>query len=325
MDRPVDFYRDRQIRHDVCGHTCVVRQEWYERYQQGAHGCPGCDATSDVPDGLQFTGDPADPVLDDHFATEVTWFHTTTHQDWPAPVDFAATLKDETRQMMGGEEPAARWVLRQGSKALHIGTYEAAVHNMLRRMDSQSGKGEQFYLFGVRLRPDVAIEPGSMMDPSRNWGDVWLDEVASPEIDVVRYVNVYEDAGGISAAIRPSAIATTQCLPIPLAAADDGTWVAGAEARLLSLPTGLTPLPTELTEFAYLHRETHRAKAARELTNVLAAGLPASMEHQFTLAVRWEDGDDPAEWARYAKSLFALVEHPEQVLAELAAQPVHEL
>ena len=322
MNRPVDFYRERQMRHGPCGHTCSVTLEWYERYREGAHGCPGCGVTADVADGLQFTGDPADPVLDDDFATEVTWFHTSTRPEWPAPVDFAAILKDETRQMMGGEEAAAQWVRRQSTKALHIGTYEAAVHNMLRRMSDQGDKGEQFYLYGVRLRPEVAIQPGSMMDPSRNWGDVWLDEIASPEIDVARYVNVYEDPGGLSAAIRPQAIAATQCLPIPPAAAVDDRWIVEAAARLHSVSTGLVP---ELSEYPYLHRETHRAKAARELATDLASGLPANMEGEFESAVRWKDGDDPVGWARRARSLTVLVEDPERVLGELAAQPVREL
>jgi hypothetical protein len=164
-----------------------------------------------------------------------------------------------------------------------------------------------------------------MMDPSRNWGDVWLDEIASPEIDVARYVNVYEDPGGLSAAIRPQAIAATQCLPIPPAAAVDDRWIVEATARLQSVSTGLVPLPAELSEFPHLHSETHRANAARELASVLAAGLPATMERQFESAVRWKDGDDPAEWARYARSLTVLVEGPERVLGELAAQPVREL
>ncbi|MCU1358013.1 MAG: hypothetical protein JWM89_3431 [Acidimicrobiales bacterium] len=322
MDRPVDFYRDRQMRHDRCGHTCIVDLAWYERYAESAHGCPGCGDNADLGDALRFTGDPADPVLSDGFAAEVMWFHTTTRQDWPTPIDFAATLSDDIRRMMGD---ADGWALRQSSKALHIGNYESAVHNMLRRMRDQGGKGEQFYLFGVRLRPDVAILPGSMIDPCRNWGDVWLDQIASPEIDVVRYVNVYEDPGGLSAAIRPSAIAATQCLPIPLAVAGDDPWVADIAARLQSVSTELTPLPDDLSEFPYLHRETHRSKAAREIAEVLAAGLPATMEYQFESAVRWEDGDDPAEWARYARSLCALVEDAERVLGEVAAQPVREL
>jgi hypothetical protein len=323
MDRPVDFYRGRQMHHDRCGHTCVVDLEWYKRYQEGAHGCPGCSSEAGFGSSLQFTGDPADPVLDDQFATEITWFHTSTHQGWPAPIDFAGTLTDLTKQRMG-EESAARWARRQSTKALHVGTYESAVHNMLRRMSDQSGKGEQFYLFGVRLRPDVAILPGSMHERS-TFGDVWIDEIAPPGIEIVRYVNVYEDPGGLSLAIRPSAIATTRCLPIPLTGADDDRWVIDTAAGLRSVSTELTPLPEEFSEFPDLYRETHRAKAAREAAEGLSAGLPATMRHEFESAVRWEDGDDPAEWASHAKRLSGLVGDAERVRGELAAQPAHDL
>jgi hypothetical protein len=324
MDIPVDFFRDRHMRHDRCGYTCTVDLEWYERYSEGAHGCPGCDARAEFGDALQFSGDPADPVLEDQFATEVTWFHSSTNQDWPNPVDFSSKLTDETRQRMG-EESAGRWAHRQSIKALHIGTYESAVHNMLRRMSDQGGNGEQFYLYGVRLQPDVAIQPGSTIDPSSSFGDVWLDEIATPETDVVRYVNVHEDPGGLSAAVRPSAIAAVQCLPIPLATADDDPWVVETAAALQSASIELQPLPAELSRFPFLYRETHRAKAARGIAEALASSLPATMQRQFESAVRWEDGEDPTGWARHLRSLVALVEDPERVLDKLAARPVREL
>lgn len=324
MDRPVDFYRARRMGHDQCGYTGIIDLEWYERYREGAHGCPGCGAEGEMDDSLQFMADLADPVLDDSLATAVTWFHTSTRPDWPAPVDFSTVLTDETRRMMG-EESAARWVAGQSSKALHVGTYESAVHNMLRRMSDQSDKGKQFYLYGVRLRSDVVIQPGSTIDPSRKFGDVWIDEIAAPEIDFVRYVNVYEDPGGISAAIRPSAIAATQQLPIPLAPGNDDPWIVDTSARLRLASAELPPLPAELSRFPYLHRDSPRAKEASEVTDALAAGLPASMEHQFRSAVRWEVEDDPAEWVRYAKAIAALVEDAARVLSELAAQPTREL
>lgn len=323
MDQPVDFYRDRQMHHDRCGHTCIVDLEWYRRYQEGAHECPGCGSEADFDNSLQFTGDPADPVLDDRFATETTWFHTSTHQGWPSPIDFAASLTDVTLQRMGLES-AARWAQRQSTKALHVGTYESAVHNMIRRMSDQNGKCEQFYLYGVRLRPDVKILRGSMPERS-TFGDVWLDEIAPAGIEVVRYVNVYEDPGGLSLAVRPSAIAATRCLPIPLSGADDDPWVIDTAAGLQSVSTELTPLPEEFSELPFLYTETHRAKAAREAAESLAAGLPATMRHQFESAVRWEDADNPAEWASRAKRLFGLVGDAERVLRELATRPVHDL
>lgn len=53
---------------------------------------------------------------------------------------------------MGGDEGIDAWAARQCAKALHVGKYEAAVHNMLRRI---------YWL----------------TDPSNFVGDVVFDEV----------------------------------------------------------------------------------------------------------------------------------------------------
>ncbi len=53
--------------------------------------------------------------------------------------------------MMGGDKHVAAWAARRRAKALHIGTYEAAVHNMLRRIRDQADRGNQFYLYRVHL------------------------------------------------------------------------------------------------------------------------------------------------------------------------------
>jgi len=287
--------------HERCGHECVVELGWYERYTEGAHGCPGCGDDAELGDALQFAGDAADPVLDDQFATEATWYHSSTRRNWPSPIDFTADLTQETLERMGGKDSVARWACRQGDKALHVGTYESAIHNMLRRIDDQGDEGRQFYLYAVRLRMDVTFLPGSTKDPSNWLGDVWLDEIAPPEVDAVRYVNVHEDPGGVSVAVRPKAISSTRCLPIPLEPPGGGLWVAEAEARLRSASTELVPLPAELSDSRFLHRETYRAKVAWQLVTELAAEMPASMQSQFESAVRWVDGSDPAKWVNYAR------------------------
>lgn len=45
---------------------------------------------------------------------------------------------------MGGDKRVVSWAARQRAKALHVGTYEAAVHNMLRRMRDQADDCSQF-------------------------------------------------------------------------------------------------------------------------------------------------------------------------------------
>ncbi|MEU2142075.1 hypothetical protein [Nocardia rhamnosiphila] len=105
------------------------------------------------------------------------WYHSSTHAVWPdRDFDPAAQLTDETKRRMESQTgPGAveRWAARQKSKALHVGTYEAAIESMLRRMDNQSDAASQFYLHRVQLRSDCAIEPGIHIESSR-------DEVRRP-------------------------------------------------------------------------------------------------------------------------------------------------
>lgn len=76
--------------------------------------------------------------------------------------------------MMGVDQRVAAWAERQRAKALHVGTYEAAVHNMLRRIHDQADHGAQFYLYRVHLKPSVVVWPGWLIDPSNFVGDVVL-------------------------------------------------------------------------------------------------------------------------------------------------------
>src|SRR5699024_2742462 len=100
------------------------------------------------------TVDAGDPALNDDLVAQFFWYHTSTQPDWPSrDFDPAADLTPGIRRMMGGDERVTAWAARQRAKALHVGTYEAAVHNMLRRMRDQADRGNQFYLYRVHLKP----------------------------------------------------------------------------------------------------------------------------------------------------------------------------
>jgi hypothetical protein len=49
---------------------------------------------------------------------------------------------------------------RYETQALHLGTYEAAIESMLRRMRNQADGGSQFYLYRVQLRDALTVEEG---------------------------------------------------------------------------------------------------------------------------------------------------------------------
>ena len=139
MERLIDFSRDRQMLCGGCGRRFVVDLDWIDRWEQGGEKCSGCGLTCEHEDAPRVTVDPDDPALDDDRVATVSWYHTSTQPDWPTrDFDPAAVLTPETRMRMGGGEHVAAWAARQRAKALHIGTYEAAVHNMLRRIRDQA-------------------------------------------------------------------------------------------------------------------------------------------------------------------------------------------
>lgn len=233
MERLIDFSRDRQMMCGGCGRRFVVDLDWIDRWEQGGEKCPGCGLTCEHEDAPRVTVDSDDPALDDDRVATVSWYHTSTQPDWPTrDFDPAAVLTPETRMMMGGDEHVAAWAARQQAKALHIGTYEAAVHNMLRRIRDQADRGNQFYLYRVRLNPSVVVREGWLIDPSDFVGDVVLDEVCPPGVDVARYLNYHEDPGGLCLALGREAIAGVQQVPVPLPDAWDADWVREAVAAL---------------------------------------------------------------------------------------------
>lgn len=323
MERSVDFNRDRRMACRQCGHEWSVDPEWVERWNQGDENCPGCGTTCEAENAAQFTVRKDDPALDHGVTTQLVWYHTTTYADWPPTIDFADSLTDDTRRMMGCDEAVERWAHRQATKALHIGSYESAIHNMVRRMSDQGDQGNQFYLYRVYLKPEVVILPGWIPDPSNFLGDVDLDEVGGPDVEAVRYVNFHEDPGGLSLAIRPTAISTSQCLAIPLQIDEDEPWIVDAVARLLSDPPD-DPLPIGLSQFRHLLGKSPRTETAAAAGSVLVERLPINLRHQFQAATRWHPESEPTKWAHCAAGIAALIENPARVLAELDAQAPRE-
>ncbi|GAB2493907.1 hypothetical protein GCM10027063_36710 [Promicromonospora xylanilytica] len=281
--------------------------------------------TCEVETAPRVTVDPDDPALRDDNFTQLVWYHTSTQPDWPARnFDPAAKLTELTRQRMGGDDHVARWVQRQRAKALHVGTYEAAVHNMLRRIDDQADHGRQFYLYRVHLTPMITVREGWLVDPSNFVGDVVLDRVCPPGIDVARYLNYHEDPGGLSLALSRAAIASTQQIAIPSLASEDSSWVATAVGELEKAT--VTPLPSAGSRpIGKLSAPSPKSSRALALAASLAQRLPVNLRRQFEAAAAFNDILEPEEWARYVMGLMNLLLAPEQVVAGLNEENVRYL
>ncbi len=289
------------MRCDRCLRSWRVGPDWVDRWNRGFETCPGCGVSCEVEDAPRVTVSADDPALDTRSVVRFAWYHTTTHDDWPRrDYDPLATLTPVTIQRMramtrpGGAE---RWEERQRSKALHVGTYEAAIQNMLRRMDDQGDAGKQFYLYRLRLRDDVVTSEGWVPDPVDFVGDVQLNDICPPGTDVAPYLNLNEDPGSISLALGRTAIATVQRIAIPVEAADSH-WPRSAEAMLA------------------VAEPERRPAVVRRLVADLGLTLPRSMRGGFESVARVYS-TNPERWADYAWGVARLIADPGQTQARL--------
>lgn len=308
-----------------CSRRWIVDLDWIDRWKQALESCPGCGVTCELETAPRVTVDLDDLALRDDNVSQLAWYHTSTQPDWPTrDFDPAAELTKQTRQMMGGDDPVAQWAERQRAKALHVGTYEAAVHNMLRRIDDQADHGSQFYLYRVYLKPSVTVREGWLIDPSNFVGDVILDEVCLPGIDVARYLNYHEDPGGLSLALGRAAIDFTQQIAIPLHTTADLGWVASTVTELENVPeTSLRPARS--SPIGRRDAPSPKSSRAREIAAPLAERLPVNLRDQFEAATAFTDTMESEVWARYVMGLVDMLLAPEQVLAELDAQIVQRI
>ncbi|MFC7959065.1 hypothetical protein [Rhodococcoides kroppenstedtii] len=188
-DRPVDFSSHGEW--SLCPHCRYRRLVPHDELYGRAQDCPGCSLS--VGPGKWQTG-ASDLILtsaDVRWVCEVSWFHTSVHRVWPPA---AAAAED---------------------RAVHLGTYEAAIESMLYRMSAMAEHDQQFYLHRVEV-PDISVDPAMHDDLGEALtGFVELNAVTSTGYQGLRYINEEEQKGSISLAVSPRAIRSVQSVAIP--------------------------------------------------------------------------------------------------------------
>lgn len=334
-ERPIDFDSLRYMRCGTCAHEWEVAAEWLERFHTGDEPCPKCGTDCTSEDHPTFWVHPQDPAHDEDTVRDRYWYHSTTQAVWPdRDFDPAAQLTDECKRRMesqSGRGAVNRWAARQKSKALHVGTYEAAIENMLRRMADQSDAASQFYLHRVQLRSDCVIEPGIHREPTDFVGDAHLEGKCGPGVNVLRYVNVHEDPSNVSLAIEISAVRRVQGIPIPLSVDADDPGLRDATARLLAAadrPVEQEPSeddddsPVERLLRRHRTPQTPLASEADDLRQEAADRLPSPRHSR--LRVEFNEAAfaaDPSAYPAKLIGLVRLVSDPQAVLDALTEQP----
>lgn len=215
LERPVTFdYGYNMLCRGCRGITNITADVYYDQPNDSHVACRHCDCDIHFGRAVMALRNSADPVLDDHQALSVAWYHTSAIAGWPK--ETHPMPSSELAFLAGTLPPEGIQSARDDyeHKALHLGTYEAAIESMLRHMRDQNDGATQFFLYRVALRSHgLALESG--------WRDENLEKVAQitqgelGDVDVIRYLNVHESAGSISLAVRPRAVSSVQGISVP--------------------------------------------------------------------------------------------------------------
>lgn len=319
-------------------------------YEEGAHRsrmiCAHCGRSIHYGPAVAALRDPADPALDDEELSSFAWYHTSTQPDWPSPnfaVDFVQEIHDRDLLMPSREI----YIAEHTSKALHVGTYEAAIENMLRRMNDELDSHSQFYLYRVALSLDpTRINPGFRDENHVIASDITTHELDEQNLSAVRYLNVHEAIGTLSLAIRPQAIRAVQMIELPLRrlsmpvdpAIDDDIQETRTASRRLSdaadaLPVtpierrkmelGMKPDPTGAAKH---HREVRHSyydavrRLEQRLEDIYLPHASAMVRRAFTQAAAHWQSDGLEEYVTRYRTLAALVERAQDVVEEVAVR-----
>ncbi|MGC5054705.1 hypothetical protein ACLQ2S_25005 [Micromonospora sp. DT48] len=347
-DRPADFAYGYRMRCECGGASDLSADDYAAEVDEAHMPCSPCGNRIHFGRAVIALRDPADPALDNGQLNRFAWYHTSTSPDWPSP-----TYAQQQRQALTRGIPSMReeGVARLSNLALHVGTYEAAIENMLRRMRNQSDADSKFFLYRVALDLDPQrVEAGYRDENLQPAAQLSSAELREQGFQAVRYLNVYESPGSLSLAVIPDAITAVQVVDldahglVPDHDAHMSRQLSAFQSDLDELRSR-PPTPTDRhmsvleqlqarvearrgktvgvnrsgAEFGELWKAVESALAERYLL-----GVNAIVARGFSSAVRarrrHDDGDVWSFADFYATRAFVLT-HPSQVVAWLSTQP----
>jgi hypothetical protein len=217
-EQSVSFRYVYNMKCEHCGGVTPLSASTY--YREQGHSarikCKHCPTDIHYGPNALALRDAGDPVLNDQVALDTAWYHTSTHSRWP-PSGQRMTPAGTALLRHGTSDDAADSVReRLENKALHVGTYEAAIESMLRKMRDEDMAGERFWLYRVELRRKVTIELGYRNETFEEVAQITQAELG--DFGAIRYLNTWESPGSISLAVHPRSLAAVQGIPLPVGA-----------------------------------------------------------------------------------------------------------
>jgi len=344
-ERPIDFGHDRSVYCRACRRKSKVDDSWMSALTKSVICCPACSKQWEAPTDFCFDFNDDDQMKHAHNVTSAYWYHTSLHPDWLL-AEFDPEIKLTEVERVHAERYAsggvAGWASRQKAQALHIGTYEAAIENMLRHMFERGAEQKQFYLYRVVLNDDCKILDEVHPEPPAAWGSTAVNDILGNSLEVYRYVNACEDKSSISLALTNRAVSKVQMIPIPILTLQGIARVDELVERLKEAErTPATPLAAPKMDFedklreifgaprkdsvGKLGTETSKNRFGEELRKVskeLAADLPESIKEKVNMPpITVRSGQEIRSLVEKLVGLHTLVAEPCKVLTELDKQP----
>lgn len=326
VDRVVDFDRTRWLKCPGCSHSWEAGWDFIEKWDECRSGCPDCGILADdnLVDDYPFVVAPDEAMVDDALVRKGSWFHTSFHADWPrANYDPLDDVSPTAAKRMREEDFYGGWVSSQKNRALHVGTYEAAVANLYRRLDCEPGFLDlNFHIYRLQLADEAIVRPGVFSEQSNPVGDADLDEVCPWPFEVRRYVNIYEDEGSVSLAVRRSAILRTQSVKI-LDLPVDPVKVETI-TRQIERADALPPPQSRKNIFGrFMEPQLNRVPGGRGIAARLSTGIPWRIREKFIRGAvnKLDESIDPETWARWVLAVRELAINPADVMETLKVQP----
>jgi hypothetical protein len=280
-----------------------------------------CGTAVDVTDQSPTLRHTEDIALQTDSVARLVWYHSSRYEHWP---DLEAYTAEVTAMAM---QTAARFerlidpdrlIATKLSLAVHLGTYEATIENLLRRLEDQDRTDffeSRYWLHRVEIalaHPDD-LHPEVIDEFHTLFGDVELAQLQALGARAVRYVNLHEAIGSVSLAIDPALVCTVSTIELPVAEATlaETASATAATARMVTAAQSDDDSSPGWSKFVEI------------LQSEYLSGVNPQVREPFLNAVG--PYDDPAEFHRRFRVVAGLLMRPDVVIDMLATAPRRHL
>jgi hypothetical protein len=211
-ERPAAFAYSYRMRCECGGASDLSADDYAAEVDEAHMPCSHCGNRIHFGRAVIALRDTTDPALDNEQLNRFAWYHASTSPDWPSPTYVEAK---RLTLMRGGSRIPEDQVARLSNLAVHVGTYEAAIETVLRRMRNQDDADSRFFLYRVALDLDPRrVERGYRDENLQPAAMLSSAELRGEGLQAVRYLNVFESPGSLSLVLIPDAIAAVQMVDL---------------------------------------------------------------------------------------------------------------